>query len=77
VKRSSLPGGYGWLASLYRSFRGILTPSQIDACELWQLAVLADGDIADAPTLEEQSLGARERLLARQAQIAREVQGDG
>lgn len=45
---STLQGGKGFLANLYRAFRGMLTPTQVDACELWQLAVLLDGDIRTA-----------------------------
>lgn len=40
-----LTGGLGFLAVLYRAFRGVLTPAQVDESELWQLAVLLDADI--------------------------------
>lgn len=37
---SILPGSKGMLAQLYRAFRGVLTPQQVDESELWQLASL-------------------------------------
>lgn len=54
---SRLPGGRGFLAQLYRAFRGVLTPNEVDRHSPTQLAILMGldetGGLGGAPSIYE------------------------